>query len=328
MKFRLFSFLVLFLLLTIPVRSVQYDTEQMEGLVPKRGAYKHKRKIAEQYDQYKKLTTVLVRAPMPLSGSERLLLANSLEFAALFTYPGLSPVPPPFIGMMFHGNSKDWKYLRGAYVYAMADGESFELGKFEPVQQDVRYGGRVDETIFAAVPLQVFLRIALGRVISFQIGGQEFKMKEDFGEALRDFASRMRTPGGKLEIQQAGYEEKGGRSVLKSAEDAATPFGYKEMDIKKEGAVKSVKSEKPSSSRTEALPPAPLKSEKVNFALESTPAGAVILIDGIDVGKTPKTIALPAGKHRVALSLFGYKTWEREVDVIEGKMTLRLEPAF
>lgn len=65
--------------------------------------------------------------------------------------------------------------------------------------------------------------------------------------------------------------------------------------------------------------------EKVKFTLESNPSGATITIDGIEVGQTPKTITLTRRKHAVTLSLAGYQTWARDVEVIEGTLNLRLD---
>ncbi len=64
----------------------------------------------------------------------------------------------------------------------------------------------------------------------------------------------------------------------------------------------------------------------VKLTLESTPSGAEILIDGVSFGKTPQTIPLTREKHKVTLSMAGFQTWERDMDVIEGVLTLRLDP--
>ncbi len=119
---------------------------------------------------------------------------------------------------------------------------------------------------------------------------------------------------------------------IRSASDASSslPLAYKDMAVPKNDPpiVRPAPQAEPVT--TPAATPAPpiASGAKVKWTIETTPAGAAITIDGIEVGKSPQTITLTSGQHRVSLSLFGYKTWEREMTVTEGKFTLRLEPAF
>ena len=55
-----------------------------------------------------------------------------------------------------------------------------------------------------------------------------------------------------------------------------------------------------------------------NFAFESTPPGADILVDDDVVGTTPMVVELMAGRHSVALRKAGYKHWSSEYTAHAG----------
>jgi len=54
------------------------------------------------------------------------------------------------------------------------------------------------------------------------------------------------------------------------------------------------------------------------LTVNSTPSGATISIDGTYVGYTPRTLYVPQGFHRVAVSKPGYTTWTASVFTIGG----------
>ena len=54
----------------------------------------------------------------------------------------------------------------------------------------------------------------------------------------------------------------------------------------------------------------------INFS--STPPGAEIMLDGSYVGNTPSSITAANGKHVVELSMPGFGTWKRELQVTAG----------
>lgn len=56
-------------------------------------------------------------------------------------------------------------------------------------------------------------------------------------------------------------------------------------------------------------------------AFSTSPAGAVVLIDGEKYGKTPVTLDVEAGKHQVELVLSGYIRDHREIDLAAGEQT-------
>jgi hypothetical protein len=54
----------------------------------------------------------------------------------------------------------------------------------------------------------------------------------------------------------------------------------------------------------------------INFS--SSPPGAEIMLDGSYVGNTPSSITAANGKHVVELSVPGFGTWKRELQVTAG----------
>jgi hypothetical protein len=54
----------------------------------------------------------------------------------------------------------------------------------------------------------------------------------------------------------------------------------------------------------------------INFS--STPPGAEIMLDGSYVGNTPSSITVASGRHVVELSMPGFATWKRELQVTAG----------
>jgi hypothetical protein len=62
-------------------------------------------------------------------------------------------------------------------------------------------------------------------------------------------------------------------------------------------------------------PAAPARTE-VPLAIESKPSGAVVLLDGRQVGTTPLTFPLVrVGAHSVRITLEGYRPWSSSVEV-------------
>lgn len=75
----------------------------------------------------------------------------------------------------------------------------------------------------------------------------------------------------------------------------------------------------PSSPRTAASPTA----RKPGFLkIETTPAGAQVMVDGELKGTTPVTIQLPPGPHEVRLTLEAHGDWAAQVRVTEGGSVL------
>jgi eukaryotic-like serine/threonine-protein kinase len=70
-------------------------------------------------------------------------------------------------------------------------------------------------------------------------------------------------------------------------------------------------------------------SKQAAFRLESTPNGAEILVDGRTAGTTPVELLVNPGDHLIVLKYADHETWERRVNVEEGRQypfTIELKP--
>ncbi|MEP6719624.1 MAG: PEGA domain-containing protein [bacterium] len=63
-------------------------------------------------------------------------------------------------------------------------------------------------------------------------------------------------------------------------------------------------------------PSNPISAEVTTVTINSTPAGADVLIDGKFVGNTPSSLPITPGEHTIAIERTGFKTWQRTVTVV------------
>jgi hypothetical protein len=68
-------------------------------------------------------------------------------------------------------------------------------------------------------------------------------------------------------------------------------------------------------------PPTP-SAGQTSVAIDSTPSGGDIEIDGAFVGNTPSTISLSSGSHMVAVKKTGYNPWSRTLNITSGAVHL------
>jgi hypothetical protein len=64
---------------------------------------------------------------------------------------------------------------------------------------------------------------------------------------------------------------------------------------------------------------------QASLAIDSTPAGADIEIDGAFVGSTPSTISVAPGSHQIAVKKKGFVDWTRTLNVTSGTIHLNAE---
>jgi len=69
----------------------------------------------------------------------------------------------------------------------------------------------------------------------------------------------------------------------------------------------------------------PAAAEPASLAVDSTPPGADVEIDGAFVGNTPSTISVTAGSHRVAVKKKGFADWSKTLSVTGGTIHLNAE---
>lgn len=70
------------------------------------------------------------------------------------------------------------------------------------------------------------------------------------------------------------------------------------------------------------------KPAKATLKIQSQPAGALITVDGESKGKSPLSLEVPLGTHRVRFALQGYEDREEEIQTADGKeysLSARLE---
>lgn len=67
---------------------------------------------------------------------------------------------------------------------------------------------------------------------------------------------------------------------------------------------------------------------QASVAIDSTPTGADIEVDGAFVGNTPSTVPLTSGNHQIMVRLKGFADWSKTITVIGGNIHLNanLEP--
>ena len=67
---------------------------------------------------------------------------------------------------------------------------------------------------------------------------------------------------------------------------------------------------------TEEKPESELPVTLVDFAVASTPEGAIVMVDGMDVGDTPVSFQLKPGEHDIQIQKDGYTVWQRKVTAL------------
>jgi PEGA domain len=74
----------------------------------------------------------------------------------------------------------------------------------------------------------------------------------------------------------------------------------------------------------QALAP-PAAAAQATLAIESTPSGADVEIDGEFVGNTPSTITVAPGSHQIAVKKKGYADWGKTMNITGGTIHLNAE---
>jgi hypothetical protein len=70
---------------------------------------------------------------------------------------------------------------------------------------------------------------------------------------------------------------------------------------------------------------APAAPAQASLAIDSTPSGADIEVDGAFVGNTPSTIDVKPGSHQINVKKNGFVTWTRTLNVTGGTIHLNAE---
>ena len=104
-------------------------------------------------------------------------------------------------------------------------------------------------------------------------------------------------------------------SIPKGTEITAFINGDMRLDMRKFGAAPTVPAEAP----------APASPAQASLAVESTPSGADIEIDGALVGNTPSTVAVAPGSHQISVKRKGFADWSKSLNVTSGTVEVNAE---
>jgi hypothetical protein len=78
----------------------------------------------------------------------------------------------------------------------------------------------------------------------------------------------------------------------------------------------------PESGQTPIPVAAPVQA---SLAIDSTPAGADVEIDGAFVGNTPSTVSVAPGRHEIVIKKKGFTDWTKTLNVTGGTIHLNAE---
>ncbi len=67
-----------------------------------------------------------------------------------------------------------------------------------------------------------------------------------------------------------------------------------------------------------SAPVAPPKAATAFLRVSTSPAGALVFLDGDSKGQSPLRLQAPPGKHEVRITLAGHEEWEAQVNMAEG----------
>jgi hypothetical protein len=74
-----------------------------------------------------------------------------------------------------------------------------------------------------------------------------------------------------------------------------------------------------------AVPEAAAQGGQVSLAVDSTPVGADIEVDGNFVGSTPSAVPVSVGSHEITVHKKGYSAWSRRMNIAGGSVHLTAE---
>jgi hypothetical protein len=76
----------------------------------------------------------------------------------------------------------------------------------------------------------------------------------------------------------------------------------------------------PAAHATASPTPAPVAGARTGtLRVESNEPGAMVAVDGRELGEAPQALELPPGSHRVRVTREGFEPWELEVHVVPGR---------
>lgn len=181
--------LVLLLLLTLCPPFLVQDKPQTEAdFKLKIKGFKNNKRFAVDYDKFKDQTRIAV-GTFSVGGDGTYIMSGAmLSMGAYFFFNGkeLKDEVAHYI-LYFNSSSTDWRFLRDSRLYALVDGERFELGEGTR-RSEVRRGG-VTEQLLYKLPAETFKKFADAKLVEFRVGAVELKLKDEHMIAFRDLQS-------------------------------------------------------------------------------------------------------------------------------------------
>lgn len=179
--------IVLAVFVIVPLVRHLNSTQTVGGLsplqFPPQQKYNHNYKITTKYDKMEDYTEVKL---------DDLGLKTAPPLQIYFIYHGKNFKTPENVTLYFHTYSHDWQYLTNhSAILLINDMERIDLGNAD-CKNDV-YQGYTLENMFFHIPIRTFLTIANAKSVEGRLGSDNFKIEGEELEAIRDFASRMKS---------------------------------------------------------------------------------------------------------------------------------------
>ena len=176
---------ILLLLALAPPLPAQVKTQTESDIKAKIKGFKNNKRFEVYYDKFKDQTRVAVSS-FNVGGDGAYIMSGSmLGIGAYFFFEGkeLKGEIKHYI-LFFNSTSREWRFLRNSQLYALVDGERFELGEGTR-RSDVRQGG-VSEQLLFKLPEDIFKKLAEAKSAELRVGPVEMTLKAEHKTAFRD----------------------------------------------------------------------------------------------------------------------------------------------
>lgn len=145
------------------------------------GLFQHKFEIKRRDNKFTNKTSMSLIAPIDGRISVDL-------FSVVKT---TNPVAPDSVIFGFNSRSERWRFLKFHDIKLLLDGELMDLGEARHSGDTV--GSGVSENVTVHLTVKDLSRLLNAKKIEVQLGIEEFELKDEHLEAMRDFASRLPT---------------------------------------------------------------------------------------------------------------------------------------
>jgi hypothetical protein len=150
--------------------------------------FKNSQLFYVRYDEFRDWTTVRV-GPFNIGGTDEYFMSGTIIWLyGAFRFSGQRIQNPagqffPFYITLGY-RSQNWMFLNSRDVYALVDGERFELG--EILRSSNVDDGSVSETVAIPMDAAMFAKIANGKTVEMKFGEREMTLKDEHLKAFRN----------------------------------------------------------------------------------------------------------------------------------------------